>query len=127
MYKVRFHLQSGENFKKWQVRGPDSAVRYLDPKQYSLEMLECKLVNKINRAKKVHAEGVKDVAGWIECAELIVTENIPVDNLERLFYNPIVDPHWRRDSDDGEFVWDNYCFSSLVTNSNKVYVLEERS
>jgi hypothetical protein len=50
---------------------------------------------------------------------------IPTDNMERLFYNPIIDPRWRRDSDNGEFSWDNRCFSSLLTDNNRVYILQE--
>lgn len=127
MYKVRFHLQSGKNYRKWQVRGPDNLVKYLDPETHSMELVGCRLVNKVNKAKKVHAAGVKDVAGWIECEDIIIGEEIDVDNLERLFYNPIVDPYWRRDADAGEFVWDGSKFATLVTKDRRVYVLEERN
>jgi hypothetical protein len=126
VYRVRFHLQSGKNFMKWQIRQGKKVV-YIDPAQHKLEMLGCKLVNKINRAKQVHERGVKDVAGWVECEDVVINDEIGVDNLERLFYNPIRDPQWRRESDDGEFAWDNSEYATLVTQGKQVYVLEERT
>jgi len=129
MYRVRFHLQSGKNYKCWQICQMNGSRRvketYYDPSKVQLELVECKLVNKVKIARKVHAEGVKDVAGWVECREVKISEN-PVDGLERLFYNPILDPNWRRDGDDGEFVWDNSEYKTLVTQGKRVYILEER-
>ena len=125
MYRVRFHLAKGANFMKWQIRQGKKVV-YIDPAQHKLEMLGSKLVNKINKAKQVHKRGVKDVAGWVECDDVIINDEIGVDNLERLFYNPIRDPQWRRESDSGEFAWDNSEYATLVTQGKQVYVLEER-
>ena len=124
--RVRFHLQSGKNYLKWQIRQGKS-VKYYDPAQYQLELIGCKLVNKINKAKKVYEAGVKDVAGWVECDEVIINNEIGVDNLEKLYYNPIKDIRWRRESDCGEFAWDDYRFDALITNGKQVYVLEERT
>lgn len=126
MYRVRFHLQSGRNYMKWQIRHGKN-VMYVDPSTSNLEMVGCKLVNKLNKAKKVHKAGVKDVAGWVECEQVIINNDNPVDNLERLFYNPIRDPQWRRESDSGEFAWDNSEYATLITNNKQVYILEERS
>ena len=99
---------------------------YVDPKESNIEMHGCKLINKKNAAKRVHAAGKKDVCGWVECESICVIEpeKYPLDNLEQLRYNPIVEPSWRRQEDDGEFDWDNYTFDSLVTDGNKVRVLE---
>jgi hypothetical protein len=126
MYKVRFHLAKGANYLKWQVRQGRTVV-YVDPSKDSLEMVKCKLVNKVNKAKKVHAAGVKDVAGWVECERIMINNENPIDNLEKLFYNPIRDPHWRRESDSGEFTWDSSEYETLITSGKQVYVLEERS
>lgn len=126
MYRVRFHLQSGRNYMKWQIRHGKN-VMYVDPSQHNLEMVGCKLVNKLNKAKKVHAAGRKDVAGWVECERVVINNENPVDNLERLFYNPIRDPQWRRESDSGEFDWDNSEYATLITNNKQVYILEERA
>lgn len=125
MYRVRFHLGAGKNFLKWQIRDGKSVV-YVDPSKDCLEMIGCKLVNKINKAKKVHAAGVKDVSGWVECEEVIINNEIDIDNLEKLHYNPIRDPMWRRESDCGEFAWDNSRYASLITQGRQVYILEER-
>ncbi|MFM9151727.1 MAG: hypothetical protein ACKOPU_05580 [Candidatus Planktophila sp.] len=110
---------------KWQIRHGKN-VMYVDPSTSSLEMMGCKLVNKLNKAKKVHKAGVKDVAGWVECERVVINNENPVDNLERLFYNPIRDPQWRRESDSGEFAWDNSEYATLITNNKQVYILEER-
>lgn len=129
--EVRFHLGRGKNYMKWQVRIKDGArtvdIYYYDPKEYQLEMVGCKLVNKLNKAKKVHKAGVKDVSGWVECKEVIPTKENPVDNLERLFYNPIRDPRWRRESDSNEFDWDGSEYATLITYNKQVYILEERT
>lgn len=118
----------------WQVKKMQGRkkleVYYLDPKKHQVEMVGCKLVNKLNRAKKVHEEGVKDVTGWVECEKVkarLSYRHLSVDNLERLFYNPIRDVHWRRESDDNEFAWDDSKYDTLVTRGKQVYVLEERS
>ena len=131
-YRVRFHLQNGKNYMHWQIRGEDDPANesmYFDPERYCIEMRGCRLINKKNAAQRVHAAGKKDVCGWVECDEYIVHYRKDMegylDNLERLKYNPIVDPHWRRESDEGEFYWDNLGFASLITNSKNVHVLEE--
>ena len=130
-YEVRFHLGRGENYMHWQVKAMCGRKKlqefYYNPSQYQLEMLGCKLVNKVNKAKKVHAAGKKDVAGWVQCEDLMINNEIGIDNLEKLYYNPIKDIRWRRESDCGEFAWDDYEFDTLITNGKQVYVLEEIS
>jgi len=127
--KVRFHLLNGPNYKKWQVSVMQGKKRvdqfYVDPTEYQLEMVRCKLVNKLNKAKKVYEAGKKDVSGWVECEEVILTKECPIDNLEKLYYNPILDPRWRRDGDDGEFEWDDSEYAALITSGKQVYILEE--
>lgn len=129
--EVRFHLLNGENYKHWQVKKvqgkKDIEVYYYNPNEYQIEMKGCKLVNLLARAKQVHKKQRKNVSGWVRCDEVILRKNtLPVDGLEKLFYNPIVNVHWRRESDDGEFVWDNTEYDTLITQNNQVYVLEER-
>ena len=114
----------------WQVKAMCGRKKlqefYYNPAHYQLEMMGCKLVNNINKAKKVHAAGKKDVSGWVQCDDLMINNLIEFDNLEKLFYNPIIDVHWRRDSDDGEFSWDDSEYATLITKGKQVYVLEER-
>ena len=129
-YEVRFHLGRGENYMHWQVKAMCGRKKldefYYNPAQYQLEMIDCKLINKVNKAKKVHAAGRKDVAGLVKCDELMINNEIDVDNLEKLYYNPIRDVHWRRESDHGEFVWDDSQYATLITQDKQVYLLEER-
>ena len=130
-YEVRFHLGRGENYGHWQVKAMCGRKKlqefYYNPSQYQLEMLGCKLVNKVNKAKKVHAAGKKDVAGWVECDTVMINNEIDIDNLEKLYYNPIRDIHWRRESDCGEFTWDDSQYATLITQDRQVYILEERT
>jgi hypothetical protein len=131
--EVRFHLQKGKNFRKWQVKIMQGRkkveVYYYDPAEYQLEMRGCELVNNLKNAEKVHAAGVKNVTGWIKCEEVMLRKGffpvLPVHNLEKLHYNPIRDVHWRRESDNGEFHWDGTKYASLITDGRQVYILEE--
>jgi hypothetical protein len=131
--EVRFHLSNGKHYMFWQLKIMQGSkkveVCYFDPSEYQLEMRGCTLINKVNRAKKVHKAGVHNVSGWIKCEEVMLRKDfypsLPVDDLERVFYNPVKDPYWRRESDNNEFVWDNTQYGSLITNGKQVYVLDE--
>jgi hypothetical protein len=129
--EVRFHLLNGQNYRKWQVNIMQGKKRvdqfYVDPTEYQLEMRGCKLVNKVARAKWVNKKQKKNVSGWVQCEEVMLRKDLPVDGLEKLYYNPIKDIRWRRESDAGEFEWDDYEFDTLVTDGRQVHVLEERS
>lgn len=129
-HQVRFHLARGEHYMHWQVktfcrRNGKVATTYFDPRKHQLELTNCSLYNNSRVAQKVKDKGVKDVCGWINCEDYSI-RSMPVDYLERIYYNPIKDIHWRRESDDGEFEWDNTSYSSLLTYGNQVYILEER-
>ena len=132
--EVRFHLSNGPNYKFWQVkvlRGREKVdVYYYNPAEYQMAMRGCKLWNRPNKAKQVFEAGVHDVSGWVRCEEVMLRKDfhpaLPVDNLEKLFYNPLRDPHWRRESDSNEFIWDGSEYSTLLTNGKQVYILEER-
>jgi len=133
--EVRFHLAPGVNYGKWQIKiirnGKKVHIHYIDPNSVQLELVNCKLINKVNKAKKVNAAGVKDVSGWIKCDDFITRGSFwplePIDNsLEKLYYNPIKDIHWRRESDACEFDWDNSEYATLITSGKQVYILEER-
>ena len=118
----------------WQVKAMCGRKKlqefYYDPFYYQLEMVGCKLTNRPNKAKQVFEAGVHDVSGWVRCEELMLRKSfypiLPVDNLEKLYYNPLRDPHWRRESDCNEFIWDNTEYATLLTSGKQVYILEER-
>ena len=128
--EVRFHLSSGKNYMHWQVKIMQGSkkvdVYYYNPAEYQLEMVGCKLVNRPNKAKQVFEAGVHDVSDWVKCKDVRPVRQMPVDNLEKLYYNPIRDPYWRRESDCNEFIWDNSEYATLITDGKQVYVLEER-
>jgi hypothetical protein len=128
--EVRFHLGKGEHFRHWQIkvmRGRKKVDEYYyNPGHYQLVMIGCKLVNNLKKAQKVHKAGKKDVSGWVKCEEVQINNEISIDNLEKLYYNPIRDPQWRRESDCGEFAWDDSQYGTLITQDRQVYILEER-
>lgn len=129
-YEVRFHLGRGKNYLHWQVKAMCGRKKlqefYYDPAYYQLEMLSCKLVNNLKKAEKVNAAGKKDVSGWVKCDTVIINNEIGIDNLEKVYYNPIRDTRWRRESDCGEFAWDDSEYATLITQGKQVYILEER-
>lgn len=96
IYKVRFHLQKGPNYLKWQVRAPDGSVSYYDPKEFSLVMINCKLKNRVKTAQKIHDGADKSVCAWIECKQINVYQEVLSTNTlyGTLSYNPKVHPHW---------------------------------
>jgi len=127
--EVRFHLLSGKNHRKWQVKVMQGRKKisdhYFDPSEVQIEMRGCRLDNNLKKAMKVNKEQSKDVTGSVHCEEIVLT-SIPTEGLERVFYNPIRDIHWRRESDAGEFAWDETEYHTLVTNGRQVYILQER-
>jgi hypothetical protein len=133
--EVRFHLSNGKHYMHWQLKikqgGKTVEVCYFDPSEYQLEMRGCILWNRPNKAKQVFEAGVHDVSGWVRCEELTLRKTffpkLPIDNLEKIYYNPLRDPHWRRESDSNEFVWDNSEYATLLTDGKQVYILEERT
>lgn len=130
--EVRFHLGGGAHFMHWQIKimqgGKKVDEYYCDPNEYHLEMKSCKLRNRPNKAKQVFENGVHDVSGWVRCAEVMLRKNYyHIDSLEKLYYNPLRDPHWRRESDGNEFVWDESEYATLITRGKQVYILEERN
>jgi hypothetical protein len=133
--EVRFHLLKGKNYMHWQVKVMQGSknkvdVFYYNPYEYQLEMRGCKLRNRPNKAKQVFDSGKHDVSGWIRCEELMLRKDfypiLPVENLEKLYYNPLRDPYWRRESDSNEFIWDETEYDTLITDGKQVYILEER-
>lgn len=133
--EVRFHLGKGQHFKHWQIKivqnGEKLCEHYYDPTEYELELVGCRLVNRPGQAQRVFDAGVKNVTGWIKCDTVHVKNIIRhdptnVDYLEKLYYNPIKNIHWRRESDAGEFNWDYSEYATLITRDKQVYILEER-
>lgn len=122
MYKIRFHLQAGQHYKHWQIRDNKGGVQYYHPATSQLIMHNCKLVSQHGAAKRVNESGKKDVCGWIKCDsyEIVPDSNEkPVDYLDRIWYNPIVDTDWHM-TGIAEPVT-GMVFEQLITKGNKVY------
>ena len=129
MFKVRFHLGRGPYYKYWQIidlEDKDAGPKYINPETSQLVLLDCELVCNEEKAKKIYAAGRKDVCGWIKCShlhwhDLFVSNPVSIDSLERIMFNPIVDPVWRS-SKDPTLNMNNVKFDKLITKGNKVYV-----
>jgi hypothetical protein len=119
MYKVRFNLGRGDNFKKWKVTGPDKEVQYLDPEKVSLVLIKSTLFNKKASAEKIHNGHNKFVCAWVKCEDLQITDKYKFnDNLTEISYNPKVAPHWQ--DVQGKDIDGKY-FGTLRTLGNKVF------
>ena len=131
MYSVRFHLARGPHYKFWQIRNlkdKNEAPLYVDPDKNRIVLKDCTLKVNENKAKRVHAAGIKDVCGWIQCSHFFLNDtnlfySSMFDSFPCLKFNPIVDVNWRIDTNQN-FIMNNKTFPELLTNGNKVYVAE---
>jgi hypothetical protein len=98
MYRVRFHLSKGDNFRKWQIRHPDGTKTYHDPAETTLIMAGCYLRNSRRIADRIHAGANKSVCAWVLCRDVTVRPHSwepQADNLPgEVRFNPRVLPHW---------------------------------
>jgi hypothetical protein len=130
--KVRFHLQRGINYKKWQVRDKDNnvgkdIVTYYDPDTDYLLMVDCKLKNSEKIATRIFNGSNKTVCAWIECESIeLLSEteydsnlNFNLNELVEIKYNPRDNPYWVLDDKNV----DGYEIKSCITKGNKVYIL----
>lgn len=117
IYKVRFHLQKGPNYLKWQVRAPDGSVRYYDPKEFSLVMINCKLKNRVKTAQKIHDGADKSVCAWIECEQINVYQEVLSTNTLKgtLSYNPKSHVHWI-------LIYDDYADVMNADNESLLFI-----
>ena len=118
MNKVRFHLATGENYMKWQVRSGDS-VTYYDPHEVSLRMTGCRLRNQRGTAERINAGENKTVCAWVECESVQVLPPTPARSIiDVVRYNPRKFPHWFNLALEDI---DNHSFDALVTDSRLIY------
>jgi len=92
MYKVRFHLARGENFRKWQVLH-NGKREYYDPKSVSLVMEGCRLHNNPRVARIINDGAEKSVCAWVSCSSVGVVDPQPPGE-SQVLYNPRVTPNW---------------------------------
>ncbi len=121
--KVRFNLGRGKNFLKWKVSYPNGKVVYLNPKEVSLYMEDCKLINQQTTAKKIFNGANKTVCAWIECGSVSINSKIntlPPSTL--LHYNPRITPHWIMN----DMIVDKMRFDSLFTFNDRVHTIRQQ-
>lgn len=98
MFRVRFHLGAGPNFRKWQVTDLESRrVTYHDPESVTLRLTGCRLRNRKSTAVKIHAGSSKTVCAWIDCDSVEATPSQGSADWPRISYNPRVAPFWQDD------------------------------
>ena len=118
MIKVRFHLASGENYMKWQVRVREDVI-YYDPHEVSLHMIGCKLRNHRGTAEKILNGENKTVCAWVECESVQVLPPSPAKSpINPVRYNPRKFPHWFNLALEDI---DNHTFEALATDSRLIY------
>ena len=122
MYKVRFHLGAGKNFRHWQIRHP-GGVEYFNPAEVQLVLVNCRLRSNLRAAKRVQERQVRAVCGWVECEWFTSfdTASVAVHGLPRACYDPKVDPFWRIGGDPTPH--DGLRLASLVSNGSGLHVL----
>jgi hypothetical protein len=120
-YKVRFHLQNGKNYMKWQIKDERGSVHYYDPEAVNIIMLKATLENRRNTAEKIKRGANKTVCGWVRCLHIeVVPRREDYDGIGiTLNYNPRVNPFWEY---QGESI-DNSKFATLITEGRKVKAL----
>lgn len=118
MFKVRFHLAKGPNYKKWQVTSSCGAKSYHDPEKNELEMIGCKLKNNKKTAQKIFDGENKTVCAWIECDEIHI-RNIKLNSTlhSKIFYNPKKSPYWI--DQNGQDI-DNKQFPIIFSDGNQL-------
>lgn len=120
MYKVRFNLGRGENYRKWQVREKEGnkLVGHYNPEKCHIKMIGCTLKNNKTTAEKIFKGARKSVCAWIECENLTVGYYEPYKYTEQIKYNPKEAPYW---TDRGGKDIDGQRLNELITIGKKVF------
>lgn len=118
MYKIRFNLGRGERYMKWKVEDMvTKEVEYLDPEEFSITLLNCKLHNNSKRSEKIFIGENKSVCAWVLCEDIIIDSPHKILCGERIKYNPRLEPNWVHNNEnvDGEL------YPILITYGKSIY------
>jgi len=122
MYKLRFNLSRGKNYKKWKIEHHNGDKEYYDPNDVQFILIDAKLKNYEKTAKKIKAGMNKTVCAWIICKEIIT---LPKNTIhlygDEIKYNPRIKPYFDLNGNNV----DNSEFSKLITNNNKIFIYEK--
>ena len=119
MFKVRFHLAKGKNFRKWQIKNKTQVLYYV-PDEVQLVLTSCILRNNPKTAKQIYDGRNKTVCAWIECDDVQVIKPIPTleDETKIIQYNPRITPNWTNAEQQN---LDECRFCKLITKGRKVF------
>lgn len=119
--RVRFHLARGENYMKWQVRH-GKEVRYFEPDDFTLRMVNCILKNKPSDAERIYTGENKRVCAWINCTsvEIYDCQKLGLEESSQIRYNPRVAPYWS-DSEGNNI--DNQSFTVIESNNRSLFAI----
>lgn len=119
MFKIRFNLGRGKNYKKWKITTPNKNYYYYDPNEVNIIMREATLFNAPSISNTIFNGANKRVCAWIECKDIFIKiENGSTDSLkDELRFNPRVSPNWSINDENVDF----QKFNILVSKGNKVY------
>lgn len=122
MYKLRYNLGRGKNYKKWKLINPDKSVQILDPLRVNILLMNVTLHNNRKTATNIFNGANKRVCSWIQAEEVMISDKIDetLELKEKLSYNPKVKPHWFSDLVDD---CDNATYASVITKENSVFVV----
>lgn len=122
MFKIRFNLGRGENFKKWKIVTPNKNVLYVNPNEVILCLEEATLKNIPSISTNIFNGANKRICAWIECEKMNIFSTMYLNDLQlsEVSYNPRICPNWLK---NGENV-DSNSFAKLITFKNKVYHIE---
>lgn len=104
MNKLRFHLQRGENYMKWQYKTSDKKTTKYFPTKDFYGVIRGKLHNNRKVADAIHSGSNKNVCAWIASInglsaanswELMCSEvNFMNGDYLQVQYNPRNKPYW---------------------------------
>lgn len=104
MNKLRFHLQRGENYMKWQYKTSDKKTTKYFPTKDFYGVIRGKLHNNRKIADAIHSGSNKNVCAWIASTnglsaanswELMCSEvNFMNGDYLQVQYNPRNKPYW---------------------------------
>lgn len=121
MFRIRFHLKTGKNFMKWQVKEGRKA-QYYKPDDVQLLLFNCKLRNQPKTAQRICDGSHKTVCAWVECESVQILDkasNSVIDS-KILQYNPKVTPYWRNANEEKI---DNQRHATICSVGNKLFAI----
>lgn len=117
MYKVRYNLGRGKNYKTWKIEDVKRKTSInLNPNEVTLILKGCTLKNNKKVANEIKMGANKRVCAWILCDRVLFDAPKKVVG-EMITYNPRITPHWVLNGNDV----DNKKYETLTTKGNTLW------